>query len=116
LVVGADSHTCTYGALNVLSTGMGSSDVACAMLAGKTWFKVPSSIKIIVKGKKPKGVFSKDIILHIIGKVKADFATYKSVEIIGEAINDLSVEERMTITNMAIEMGAKFGVMLADKK
>ncbi len=116
LVLGADSHTCTYGALNMCSTGMGSTDVAAAMIAGKTWLKVPETIKFIANGKLKKGVYSKDLILYLIGQVSADGATYKACEYTGEAIDDLSIEARMTICNMAIEMGAKFGIMNFDKK
>lgn len=116
LVVGADSHTCTYGALNMCSTGMGSSDIAAAMASGKTWFKIPETIKFVANGKLPKGVFSKDLMLFFIGQVTADGATYKACEYVGDTINDLSIEGRMTIANMAIEMGAKFGIMNFDKK
>lgn len=116
LVLGADSHTCTYGALGALSTGVGSTDLAITLASGKNWFKVPESIKIIVKSRLPKGVFSKDLILHIIGDLKADGATYKSVEISGPCIDDLSMDARFTICNMGVEMGAKFCVIPADKK
>ncbi|MCL0107840.1 3-isopropylmalate dehydratase large subunit [Peptococcaceae bacterium] len=116
LVIGADSHTCTYGALNAFSTGVGSTDLAAAMISGKLWFKVPETIKIICSGRLPKGVYSKDLILYLIGDMTADGATYKSVEFVGEAISDLSIDARMTITNMAIEMGAKAGIMEADDK
>lgn len=116
LVVGADSHTCTYGALNSFSTGLGSTDIAASMISGKLWFKVPESIKIIIKGKMPKGVYAKDVILYIIGKLTADGATYKSIEFTGEGIKNLSMEGRFTICNMAVEMGAKVGMMEADEK
>jgi len=116
LVIGADSHTCTYGAINAFSTGVGSTDLAAGWISGKLWFKVPETIKFVVNGKPPKGVYSKDIILSIIGDVTADGATYKAAEFMGGAIEDLSVEGRFTISNMAIEMGAKAGLMLADKK
>ena len=116
LVVGADSHTCTYGALNIAATGMGSTDVAACAVTGKNWFKVPESIKFICNGKLPKGVYSKDLILFLIGQVGAGGATYMSCEYTGPAIDALSVEARFTITNMAIEMGAKFGIMECDKK
>ncbi|OIO36336.1 MAG: 3-isopropylmalate dehydratase large subunit [Candidatus Omnitrophica bacterium CG1_02_44_16] len=114
LVLGADSHTCTYGALGALSTGVGSTDLAISLACGKNWFKVPESIKIIVKGKLPRGVYSKDIILHIIGDLRADGATYKSIEFYGEAIDSLSMDARFTICNMGVEMGAKFGMIPAD--
>nr|HPN72974.1 3-isopropylmalate dehydratase large subunit [Candidatus Omnitrophota bacterium] len=116
LVLGADSHTCTYGALNALSTGVGSTDLAVALASGKNWFKVPETVKIVVEGKLNKGVYSKDIILKIIGDVGADWANYRSVEFSGKTISDLSVDARMTISNMAVEMGAKCGLMEADKK
>ncbi len=116
LVIGADSHTCTYGAINVLSTGVGSTDLAITLASGKNWFRVPSTIKIIVTGKLPKGVYSKDIILHIIGKLGANGCTYKSAEFYGDVIERLSVDARFTISNMAVEMGAKCGLMDADKK
>lgn len=116
LVLGADSHTCTYGAINVFSTGVGSTDLAIALFTGKNWFKVPETIKIIVKGKLPKGVFAKDIILFIIGKLRANGCTYNSVEFYGEAIEALSLDGRFTISNMAVEMGAKCALMEADKK
>lgn len=116
LVIGADSHTCTYGALSALSTGVGSTDLALTLATGKNWFKVPESIKIIVKGKAPKGVYSKDIILHIARDLGADGCTYKSVEFTGPAIDALSVDARFTISNMAVEMGAKCGIMNADEK
>jgi 3-isopropylmalate/(R)-2-methylmalate dehydratase large subunit len=116
LVLGADSHTCTYGAINVLSTGVGSTDLAIALASGKNWFKVPETIKVVIEGKLPKGVFSKDIILHIIGDVGADGATYEAVEFYGSTIKALSVDARLTVSNMAVEMGAKCGLMEADKK
>ncbi|MFA5143784.1 MAG: 3-isopropylmalate dehydratase large subunit [Candidatus Omnitrophota bacterium] len=116
LVLGADSHTCTYGAINVFSTGVGSTDLAITLASGKNWFKVPETIKIIVKGKLPKGVYSKDVILHIIKDISANGATYKAVEFCGETISAMSVDERLTISNMAVEMGAKAGLMEADEK
>lgn len=116
LVLGADSHTCTYGALGVFSTGVGSTDLAIALATGKNWFKVPETIKIIVKGKLPKGVFAKDLILYIIGDLRADGATYKAVEFYGETIDALDMDGRFTICNMLVEMGAKVGFMPVDKK
>lgn len=116
LVVGADSHTCTYGAIGALATGFGSTDVAITLASGKNWFKVPETIKIIVEGKLPKGVYAKDIILHIIGDLSADGATYQSVEFCGSAIKALDVDSRFTISNMAVEMGAKFGIIEPDLK
>jgi 3-isopropylmalate/(R)-2-methylmalate dehydratase large subunit len=116
LVLGADSHTCTYGALNVLSTGVGSTDLAIALASGKNWFKVPESIKVIVNGGLPKGVYSKDVILRIIRDFSAAGATYKAVEFCGDIIDRLSMDGRFTISNMAVEMGAKCGIMDADKK
>ncbi len=115
LVLGADSHTCTYGALGALSTGVGSTDLAISLACGKNWFKVPESIKIVVRGKLGKGVYSKDLILKIIGDLKADGATYKSVEFYGDTISSLSMDARFTICNMGVEMGAKFSVIPADK-
>jgi len=116
LVIGADSHTCTYGAINVFSTGIGSSDLAAGMISGKLWFKVPETIKVNFNGKMPKGLYSKDLVLNLIGKIGADGATYMALEIYGEAISSMSVDERFTISNMAIECGAKIGIMEADKK
>lgn len=116
LVLGADSHTCTYGAINVFSTGVGSTDIAITLASGKNWFKVPETIKIIVKGDLLPGVYSKDIILHIARDIGVNGATYKSVEFYGKAISDLSVDARFTISNMAVEIGAKAGIMEADNK
>jgi len=116
LVVGADSHTCTYGALNAFSTGVGSTDLAAALISGKMWFKVPETIKFVCNGKLPPGVYSKDLILFLIGQVTADGATYLSAEYTGEAIRAMSIEARFTVANMAIEMGAKAGLMEADEK
>ena len=116
LVIGADSHTCTYGAVNVFSTGVGSTDLAAAMISGQLWFKVPETIKFELNGKLPPGVFSKDVSLYLIGDMTTDGATYRAVEYTGPIISDLSVEARFTISNMAIEMGAKCGLMAADEK
>jgi len=116
LVLGADSHTCTYGALGAFSTGVGSTDLSIALASGKNWFKVPETIKIVVKGKFPKGVFAKDIILHIIDKVRSDGATYKAVEFSGPTIDNLDMDGRFTICNMVVEMGAKAGFMPQDAK
>ncbi|MGB9612820.1 MAG: 3-isopropylmalate dehydratase large subunit [Candidatus Margulisiibacteriota bacterium] len=116
LVIGADSHTCTYGAINVFSTGMGSTDVAAGIISGKLWFKVPETIKVIYHGTLPAGVYAKDMILKLIGDIGADGATYMALEFYGETIESLSVDARFTISNMAIECGAKVGLMLADKK
>lgn len=116
LVIGADSHTCTYGAINAFATGVGSTDLAAGIISGKLWFKVPETIKFVVNGRLPKGVYAKDLILYLIGDVTADGATYMAAEYTGEAIEALSVEARFTISNMAIEMGAKVGLMEADEK
>jgi 3-isopropylmalate/(R)-2-methylmalate dehydratase large subunit len=116
LVLGADSHTCTYGALGAFATGVGSTDLAIALATGKNWFKVPETIKIIISGKAPKGVFAKDIILHIIKELKADGATYKALEFCGPVIDKLGIDGRFTMCNMVIEMGAKAGFMPQDKK
>lgn len=116
LVLGADSHTCTYGALGCLATGAGSTDIAVALASGKNWFKVPETIKMTINGKLPRGVYSKDVILNIIGDVGAEGANYKAVEFYGEVIDVMSVDARFTMANMAVEMGAKFGIMEADKK
>jgi len=115
LVIGADSHTCTYGALGAFSTGVGSTDLACAMASGETWFKVPETIKVIFNGKLNKWVSGKDLILHLIGDIGVDGALYKSLEITGSAIDELSIDGRFTICNMAIEAGAKNGIIPADK-
>ncbi len=116
LVIGADSHTTTYGAINVFSTGVGSTDLAAGMLTGKLWFKVPDSMRIEVGGTLPKGVYSKDLALFLAGMLTADGATYMAVEYAGEAINAMSVEARFTLSNLAVEMGAKAGLMEADDK
>jgi len=116
LVIGCDSHTCTYGALNVFSTGVGSTDGAAAMISGKLWFKVPETIHVIYNGKLPKGVYSKDLILYLAGLIGVDGATYQALEFSGPVIDALSVDARMTISNMAVELGAKTGLMKADEK
>ncbi|MFH1305451.1 MAG: 3-isopropylmalate dehydratase large subunit [Candidatus Omnitrophota bacterium] len=116
LVLGADSHTCTYGAVNALSTGVGSTDLAIALASGKNWFKVPETMKIVADGSLPKGVFAKDAILRMIGDIGAAGATYRSVEFYGKIINALSMDGRFTVSNMAVEMGAKCGIMKADRK
>ena len=116
VVIGADSHTCTYGALGAFSTGVGSTDMACGMATGKAWFKVPSAIKFILKGKLKKFVSGKDVILHIIGKIGVDGALYKSMEFTGEGVSSLTVFDRLTISNMAIEAGAKNGIFEVDEQ
>lgn len=116
LVIGADSHTCTYGALNAFSTGVGSTDLAGGMISGRMWFKVPETIKFVCNGILPAGVYSKDLVLYLIGDITADGATYMSTEYVGEAVSAMSQEARFTISNMAIEMGAKAGLMEADEK
>ncbi len=116
LVIGADSHTTTYGAINVFSTGVGSTDLAAGMLTGKLWFKVPQSIRIEARGRLPAGVYSKDLALYLAGLLTADGATYLAVEYAGEAIAEMSVEARFTLSNLAVEMGAKAGLMEADDK
>ncbi len=116
VVIGADSHTCTYGALGAFSTGVGSTDMACGMATGKAWFKVPSAIRFVLKGKLNKYVSGKDVILHIIGKIGVDGALYKSMEFVGEGIASLTVFDRLTISNMAIEAGAKNGIFPVDEQ
>lgn len=116
LAVGSDSHTCTYGALNAFSTGLGSTDLAVAIMTGKLWFKVPGTFRINYNGGIPKGVYAKDLILYTIGLVGSSGATYRAVEYCGRAISELSVEGRMTMSNMAIEMGGKAGIAPFDEK
>ena len=116
LVLGADSHTCTYGALGAFSTGVGSTDLAVALATGKNWFKVPETIKIILKGRLPKEVFAKDIILRIAADLSANGATYQAIEFSGPAIDALDMDGRFTICNMVVELGAKCGFMPVDKK
>lgn len=115
-IICGDSHTCTHGALGAFSTGVGSTDLAAALATGELWFKVPETIKFEINGKLPKGVYSKDIILTIIRDIGVDGALYKAMEFSGSTISDLSVEARMTITNMAIEAGGKSGIIEPDEK
>jgi 3-isopropylmalate/(R)-2-methylmalate dehydratase large subunit len=115
LVLGADSHTCTYGALGAFASGVGSTDLAVCLATGKNWFKIPQTIKIMLKGKLAKGVFAKDIILHIISDLKSDGATYKAVEFKGPSIKGIDMDGRFTICNMVVEMGAKCAFMPVDK-
>ena len=114
--IGADSHTCTYGALGAFSTGVGSTDMGAGMITGKAWFKVPSAIRFILTGAPKKWVSGKDIILHIIGMIGVDGALYKSMEFIGDGVSNLSMDDRFTIANMAIEAGAKNGIFPVDEK
>ena len=114
VIIGADSHTCTYGALGAFSTGVGSTDMAAGMATGKAWFKVPSAIKVIVTGKPAKYVSGKDLILHLIGMIGVDGALYQSLEFTGDGIANLTMDDRFTIANMAIEAGAKNGIFPVD--
>ncbi|MCQ9207892.1 MAG: aconitase/3-isopropylmalate dehydratase large subunit family protein, partial [Omnitrophica bacterium] len=116
LVVGADSHTCTYGALNAFACGLGSTDIAVVLASGKNWFRVPETIKIIIKGKLPAGLSAKDIILYIIGRLGANGCTYMAIEFSGPVIDKLGMDGRFTISNMVVEMGAKAALFVADKK
>lgn len=116
VVIGADSHTCTYGALGAFSTGIGSTDMAYGMVTGKAWFKVPSAIKIVLTGKLQKFVTGKDMILYLIGKIGVDGALYKSLEFFGDGLSSLSIDDRFTIANMAIECGAKNAFFPVDEK
>ena len=115
-IIGADSHTCTYGALGAFSTGVGSTDMAAGMAAGENWFKVPSAIKVNLVGKLQKYVSGKDVILHLIGLIGVDGALYKSIEFAGEGVAELSMDDRFTIANMAIEAGGKNGIFPVDEK
>ena len=113
-IIGADSHTCTYGALGAFSTGVGSTDMAAGMVTGKAWFKVPSAIKVVITGKKQKYVSGKDVVLHLIGEIGVDGALYKSLEFTGDGVKELSMDDRLCISNMAIECGAKNGIFPVD--
>ncbi|HAO93477.1 MAG TPA: 3-isopropylmalate dehydratase large subunit, partial [Deltaproteobacteria bacterium] len=114
LVIGADSHTCTYGALGAFSTGVGSTDLAAVMITGELWFKVPESMKFVFNGRLRKWVSGKDLILHIIGEIGVDGALYRAMEFTGKAIDNLSMDSRMSMCNMAIEAGAKSGIIAPD--
>lgn len=116
IVIATDSHTCTHGAMNALATGVGVSDLASAMVTGSLWFRVPETIKVVLKGHLPKGVFAKDIILYLAGLLGANGANYKALEFCGDGVANLSIEERMTITNMVIELGGKCGLMPCDDR
>ena len=116
LIIGADSHTCTYGALGAFSTGVGSTDMAAGMATGKAWFKVPSAIRFELKGSFSKYVSGKDLILHINGMIGVDGALYQSMEFTGEGVKSLSMDDRFTIANMAIEAGGKNGIFPVDEK
>ena len=115
-IIGADSHTCTYGALGAFSTGVGTTDIATGMATGELWFKVPGAIKFVLTGKPGPYVSGKDIIIHIIGKIGVDGALYKSMEFVGDGIENLSMDDRFTMANMAIEAGAKNGIFIVDDK
>ncbi|MDE5818107.1 MAG: 3-isopropylmalate dehydratase large subunit, partial [Lachnospiraceae bacterium] len=116
VIIGADSHTCTYGALGAFSTGVGSTDMAAGMATGKAWFKVPAAIKFVLTGKPAKWISGKDIILHIIGMIGVDGALYKSMEFVGDGIAHLTMDDRFTIANMAIEAGGKNGIFPVDER
>ncbi len=116
VVIGADSHTCTYGALGAFATGMGATDMLCAMVLGEIWMKVPETMKIVYHGKLPKGIVGKDLILFTIGKIGIEGARYKAIEFTGEALDDLSMDSRFTMANMTVEAGAKCGMFVPDEK
>ncbi len=116
LVIGADSHTCSYGCIGAVSTGMGSTDVAAIMGSGKTWLKVPETIHIILKGKPKNGVYAKDIILHIIGELTASGASYRTMEFSGETVRGMTISERFTLCNMVIEAGGKSAMIIPDER
>ena len=115
LVIGADSHTCTYGALGAFATGVGSTDLAAVMLTGELWFKVPETMKIVFRGKRNPWVTGKDLILHVIGQIGVDGATYRAMEFTGETVRDLTMADRFTIANMVVEAGAKNGIFIPDE-
>ncbi len=115
VIVGGDSHTCTYGALAAFSTGIGSTDLAASLATGKLWFKVPASMKFVLNGSLPHGVYSKDVILAVIGRIGTDGALYRAMEFVGPALKEMTMEARMTMTNMAIEAGAKNGIIGFDE-
>lgn len=116
LIIGADSHTCTYGALGAFATGVGSTDLACGMASGETWFKVPETIKVEFNGKLNKWVSAKDLVLHLIGDIGVDGALYQALEVGGNVIDEMDMDGRFTFCNMAIEAGAKTGIIAADEK
>ena len=116
IVIGGDSHTCTYGALSCFGTGMGSTDLAVSYVTGKNWFMVPHTLRFEIHGKFPQGVYAKDLILYLVGKVGAGGANYKACEFGGSAVHAMSISERLTLANMAVEMGGKAGLMETDKK
>ena len=116
LIIGADSHTCTYGAIGAFATGVGSTDLACAMASGETWFKVPQTIKVEFNGKLNKWVSAKDLVLHLIGDIGVDGALYKTLEVGGNVIEEMEMDGRFTFCNMAIEAGAKNGIIIPDEK